>query len=130
MLQSCSSVWKYCYKEVESHYSYNTYTFTVNTYQVSSGKSNARERSAATVVTYSRRTYLINSNRLSVSPSQSQLTEPFTENTMQYLGEHLKLACPIICSVVAYGHSRRGYIPKSRSSAIINYSSQISNSIF
>jgi len=51
-------------------------------------------RSAATVATYSRRTYLINSNRLSVSPSQSQPTEPFTEKTMQYFGQHIKNNVP------------------------------------
>jgi len=38
--------------------------------------------------------------------------------------------CLSIYSVVAYGNSRRGYMPKSRSSAIRNYSSQICNSIF
>ena len=42
----------------------------------------------------------------------------------------MKNTCLIICSVVAYVNSRRGYMHKSRSSAIMNYSSQISNSIF
>jgi len=41
----------------------------------------------------------------------------------------MKKKCLIICSAVAYGNSRRGYMPKSRSSAIINYSSQIGYSI-
>jgi len=42
----------------------------------------------------------------------------------------MKKTCLIIWSVIAYGKSRRGYMHKSRSSAIINYSSQISNSNF
>jgi len=51
---------------------------------ISSGISSLRERSAATVVTYSQESFLINSNRLRVSASQP--TEHFTEKTMQYLG--------------------------------------------
>ena len=35
-----------------------------------------------------------------------------------------------MCNAVAYANSRRGYMPKSRSSAISNYSSQISNYVF
>ena len=43
----------------------------------------------------------------------------------------MKKTCLIICNAVAYANmSRRGYMPKSRSSAIINYSLQISNSLF
>jgi len=41
-----------------------------------------------------------------------------------------KKTCLIMCNAVTYGNSRRGYMPKSRYSAISNYSSQISNSIF
>ena len=79
--------------------------------------------------TYSRITFLINSNRISVCPSQSQITEPFYgENDTIFRITHDNTWL-IVRSVVVYGNSRRGNMPKSSSSAIINYSSHLSNSI-
>ena len=101
---------------------------------------NGAQRSAETVITYSQRTYLIHSNQLSVSPSQSQRTfnggnGAIFRITHENVPYYLQCRCIWKQQAWLFGNSRRGYMEtvymsKSRYAAISYHSSQISFSIF